>query len=129
MLFGCGLRLLHDGPSQRSAIFLGTVALFEWADDDGATRRLVQAQLVNAKLATRVAVANVFGLHVNTVSRIARQVAVEGVEATVRRKPGPHGARKVSPAVVAELQRAVEAGLSTRAAQREVRHRLGVALS
>ena len=57
------------------------MALFEWAEDDRATRRLVVAQLVNAKLVTRVEVARVFGLHVNTVSRIAQQVAAEGVTA------------------------------------------------
>ena len=67
ILFGRGMRLLHDAGSRRAAIFVGSVALFEWADDDRATRRLVVAQVVNAKLATRVAVARVFELHVNTV--------------------------------------------------------------
>ena len=47
------------------------------AEDDRSTRRLAAAQLVNAKLATRVEVARVFGLHVNTVSRIAQQVAAQ----------------------------------------------------
>ena len=64
------------------------MALFEWAEDDRATRRLVIAQLVNAKLATRVDVAQVFGLHVNTVSRIAQQVAAQGVTVNVV-SPGP----------------------------------------
>jgi hypothetical protein len=61
------LRLLRDADGERNAIFLDAVALFEWAEDDRATRRLVVAQLVNAKLVTRVEVARVFGLHVNTV--------------------------------------------------------------
>ena len=105
------------------------MALFEWAVDDRATRRLVVAQLVNAKLATRVDVANVFGLHVNTVSRIAQHVAAEGVSASVGRKRGPHGPRKVTPAVVAELRQTVANGLTERAAQRQLEQRLKVKLS
>ena len=105
------------------------MALFEWADDDRATRRVVIAQVVNAKLATRVEVARVFGLHVNTVSRIAQQVAAEGVTASVARKRGPHGPFKVTPAVVAELRHAVAAGLTERAAQRQLEQRLEIRLS
>jgi len=105
------------------------VALFEWFDDDRATRRLVVAQLVNAKLATRVEVARVFGLHVNTVSRIAQQVAAQGVTASIGRKRGPHGPFKVTPAVVAELRRAVEHRLTERAAQRQLEQRLKIRLS
>jgi hypothetical protein len=100
-----------------------------WSDDDRATRRLVVAQLVNAKLATRVEVARVFGLHVNTVSRIAQQVAAQGVTASVGRKRGPHGPFKVTPAVVAELRRAVADGLTERAAQRQLEQRLKIKLS
>jgi hypothetical protein len=105
------------------------VALFEWSDEDRATRRLVVAQLVNAKLATRVDVARVFGLHVNTVSRIAQQVAAQGVTASIGRKRGPHGPFKVTPAVVAELRRAVEDGLTERAAQHQLEQRLKIRLS
>jgi hypothetical protein len=56
ILFGRGLRLLTGSRAQSGAIFLSSVVLFEWAADDRATRRLVAAQLVNAKLATRVEV-------------------------------------------------------------------------
>ncbi len=111
------------------AIFLASVALFEWCDDDRATRRLVVAQLVNAKLATRVEVARVFGLHVNTVSRIAQQVAAQGVTASIGRKRGPHGPFKVTAAVIAELRRAVEDGLTERAAQRQLEQHLKIKLS
>ncbi len=121
--------MLQEAESGRHAIFLGPVALFEWTEDDRATRRLVVAQLVNAKLATRVEVALVFGLHVNTVSRIAQHVAAEGVTASVGRKRGPHGPRKVTPAVVAELRQAVAAGLTERAAQRQLEQRLKIRLS
>jgi transposase len=129
ILFGRELHLLHEAESGRYAIFLGSVALFEWTPDDRASRRLVVAQLVNAKVATRVDVAHVFGLHVNTVSRIAQHVAAEGVSASVGRKRGPHGPRKVTPVVVAELRRAVLARLTERAAQRQLAHRLKIRLS
>ena len=129
IIFGRGLRLLLETESRRYAIFLGPAALFEWTEDDRATRRLVAAQLVNAKLATRVEVARVFGLHVNTVSRIAQQVAAEGVTASMGRKRGPHGPFKVTPAVVAALRQAVEAGLTERAAQHQLEQRLKVKLS
>jgi transposase len=129
ILFGRGLCLLWEGQSKRYAIFLGSAALFEWTEDDRATQRLVAAQLVNAKLSTRVEVARVFGLHVNTVSRIAQQVAAEGVTASIGRKRGPHGPFKVTPAVVAELRRSVEDGLTERAAQRQLEQRLKIKLS
>jgi len=105
------------------------VALFDWAEDDRATRRVVIAQLVNAKLAMRVEVAHVFGLHVNTVSRLAQHVAAEGVTASVARKRGPHGPFKVTPAVVAELRQAVAVGLTERAAQRQLEQRVRIRLS
>jgi hypothetical protein len=105
------------------------VALFEWAEDDRATRRLVVAQLVNAKLVTRVEVARVFGLHVNTVSRIAQQVAAEGVTASVRHKRGPRGPFKVTAAVVAELRHAVDDKLTERGAQHRLEQRLKIKLS
>ena len=103
--------------------------MFEWTEADRSTRRLVVAQLVNAKLATRVDVARVFGLHVNTVSRIAQQVAAEGVTASVRHKRGPRGPFKITPAVVAQLRGAVENGLTERAAQRQLEQCLKVKLS
>jgi transposase len=129
ILFGRGLRLLREAESGRYVIFLGSVALFEWTEDDRATRRLVVAQLVNAKLATRIEVARVFGLHLNTVRRIAQRIAAHGVTASVDRKRGPHGPRKATPPVEAELRRAVKDGLTERAAQRRLEQRLKVKLS
>ena len=129
VLFGHGLRLLHDPDSQRSAVFLDGTALFAWHADDAASERLVMAQIVNAKLASQTEVAQVFGVHRNTVARVARQVETEGVGATSRRKPGPRRPHKVTAEVRAELERAVEAGLSSYAAQRQLQQRLGVALS
>jgi prepilin-type processing-associated H-X9-DG protein len=129
LLFGHGLRLLHDAESERWALFMGATLLFEWAADDRASQRLAMAQIVNAKLATRVEVGHVFGLHPKSVSRIARQVAKDGVEATIDRQPGPRGPQKVTPAVLAEVERGLAAGLSSAALALEVRRRLGISLS
>lgn len=128
LLFGHGLRLLHDPEGERYALFVHGTALWQWRAGDGASQRLVIGQIVNAKLASRIAVAEVFGVHRNTVARIARQVETEGVRATVRRKPGPRHAHKVTPVALAELRRAVEDGRSTYGAQRDLLG-LGVALS
>jgi hypothetical protein len=68
-------------------------------------------------------------LHLNTVSRIAQRVAAQGVIASVARKRGPHGPFKVTPAVVAELRRAVLAGSTERAAQRQLEQRSKIKLS
>jgi len=128
VLFGHGLRLLFDPDSRRYALFLQGTLLWQWHAADDASQRLVIGQVVGAKLASQLEVAEVFGVHRNTVARIARQVETEGVEATVRRKPGPHHAHKVTPVVLAELRQAVEDGRSTYEAQRNLLA-LGVALS
>ena len=128
LLFGHGLRLLQNPECERYALFVQGTALWQWQAADDASQRLVIGQVVNAKLASQIAVAEVFGVHRNTVARIARQVETEGVRATVRRKPGPRHAHKVTPVVLAELRRAVEDGRSTYRAQRDLLG-LGVALS
>lgn len=128
LLFGHGLRLLQNPECERYALFVQGTALWQWHAADEASQRLVIGQVVNAKLASQIAVAEVFGVHRNTVARIARQVETEGVGATVRRKPGPRRPHKVTPVVLAELRRAVEDGRSTYGAQRDLLG-LGVALS
>jgi len=128
LLFGHGLRLLRNPECERYALFVQGTALWHWQAADDASQRLVIGQVVNAKLASQLEVAEVFGVHRNTVARIARQVETEGVEATIRRKPGPRHAHKVTPVVLAELRRAVEDGRSTYGAQRGLLG-LGVALS
>src|SRR5712692_3337252 len=128
VIFGHGLRLLQNPECERYALFVQGTALWQWQVGDDASQRLVMGQVVGAKLASHIAVAEVFGVHRNTVARIARQVETEGVEATVRRKPGPRHAHKVTPVVRAELRRAVEEGRSTYGAQRELLG-LGVALT
>ncbi|MGH2363773.1 MAG: putative transposase [Chloroflexota bacterium] len=129
VLFGHGLRLLSEAEGGQWALFLGATLLFQWAGNDRATRRLVAAQIVNAKLATQVEVGHLFGLHPKSVGRIARHVATEGVAATIDRLPGPRGPHKVTPAVLAAVEQGLAAGLSSAAIAEDVRRRLGISLT
>jgi transposase len=87
------------------------------------------ARLVGSGLATATEVAQVFGVHRNTVGRIAGQVEAEGATAVLPRKPGPRGRHKVTPRVLRVLREAVFSGVSSYEAAREVRRRTGVQLS
>ena len=111
------------------AVYLGGLVIDSWAQGDAVGRRLAIARLVNSQLATATEVAQVFGVHRNTVGRMAQQVEAEGATAAVRRKPGPRKRHKVTAKVIDVLRLAVAAGWSSPAAQREVRRRTGVQLS
>ena len=111
------------------AVYLGGLVIDSWAQGDAVGRRLAIARLVNSQLATATEVAQVFGVHRNTVGRMAQQVEAEGATAAVRRKPGPRKRHKVTAKVIDVLRLAVAAGWGSPAAQREVRRRTGVQLS
>lgn len=129
VVFGHGLRLIHDSQPQRFAVCLGSLVIDSWAGGDGAGRRLAMARLVNSDLASVTEVAEVFGVHRNTVGRIAKQVEAGGTRAVLPRKPGPKKRHKVTAKVLRVLQQAVESGWSSYEAAREVRRRTGVELS
>ena len=73
--------------------------------------------------------ARVFGLHRNSVGRIAQQVEAEGAGAACAAQAGPRRRHKVTAQVMRVLREAVAAGWSTPVAQREVRRQAGVQLS
>jgi len=106
ILFGRGLRLIHDSETQRWAVCLGGLVLDSWADGDVTSQRLAIARLVNGQLAKATEVAQVFGVHRNTVSRIAREVEAGGATAAIHRKPGPRRRHKVTPRVLGVLREA-----------------------
>jgi len=128
-LFGRGLRLIHDHQTQRYAVCLGSVVIDSWTEGDAIGRRLAMARLVGSRLATATEVAQVFGVHRNTVGRLAGQVEAEGATAVMPRKPGPRRRHKVTAKVLGVLRQAVAAGWSSYEAAREVRRRTGVQLS
>ena len=110
--FGRGLRLIHDAQSQRFAVCLGSLVIDTWPEGDGVGGRLAVARLVNSGLATATEVAQLFGVHRNTVGRIAKQVEAAGTTAVMPRKPGPKGRHKVTAKVLGGLEQAVTEGRS-----------------
>lgn len=128
-MFGHGLQLLHDSQSQRFAVCLGSLVIDSWAEGDGAGRRLAMARLVTSDLAAVTEVAQVFGVHRNTVARIAKRVEAGGTRAVLPGKPGPKKRHKVTAKVLRVLRQGVEVGWSSYEAAREVRRRTGVELS
>ena len=129
LLFGRGLRLIHDAESGRYGLYLGALVLDSWSDGDGPTQRLAIARLVNGKLASHTEVAHIFQVHRNTVARIARQVEAKGASGALLGQRGPRDRHKVTRKVLEVLRTAVAAGWSGRMAQGEVRRRTGVQLS
>jgi transposase len=129
ILFGRGLRLIHDTGGRRWAVCLGGLILDSWVDGDVASQRLAIARLVNGQLAKAVEIAQVFGVHRNTVSRIARDVAAGGAVAVIHRKPGPRRRHKVTTRALGVMREAVARGWTITDSQAEVRRRTGVELS
>ena len=129
ILFGRGLRLVHDVQTQRCAVCLGGLVIDSWADGDTASQRLAIARLVNGQLATAIELAEVFSVHRNTVGRIGHEVEAQGAAGALPRKRGPRTRHKATAKVLAVLRQALAPGWSSPAAQREVRRRTGVQLS
>ena len=129
ILFGRGLRLMHDADAQRWAVCLGALVLDSWADGDGPSLRLAIARLANSQLAKVTDLAQVFGVHRNTVSRIAHEVEAGGATAVLRRKPGPRRRHKATAKVLGVLREGVARGWTIMDSQAEVRRRTGVELS
>ena len=129
MLFGRGLRLIRDADAQRWVVCLGALVLDSWADGDGPSLRLAIARLANSQLAKVTDLAQVFGVHRNTVSRIAHEVEAGGATAVLRRKPGPRRRHKVTAKVLGVLREGVARGWTIMDSQAEVRRRTGVELS
>lgn len=129
VLFGRGLQLIHDSQTERFAVCLGSLVIDSWAEGDPAAQRLAMARLVNSGLASVTEVAQLFGVHRNTVARIAKQIEAGGTRAVLPRKPGPKQRHKVTAKVLQVLRRAVASGWSSYEAAREVRRRTGVELS
>lgn len=91
-----GKRLwLVDGDGQR-AVFLGAVAIHVFDADDCDAERVCIAMLSKAGLAFDVEIGAAFGVHRNTVARLARQLAVQGLGGVVAAKRGPKGPHKVT---------------------------------
>src|SRR5712691_1417059 len=120
---------MHDADAQRWAVCLGALVLDSWADGGGRSIRLAIARLANSQLAKVTDLAQVFGVHRNTVSRIAHEVEAGGATAVLRRKPGPRRRHKATAKVLGVLREGVARGWTIMDSQAEVRRRTGVELS
>lgn len=123
---GKRLRLL-DSDGKR-AVFFGSVTIQIYDAKDKSAEVACIAMLSRADLASDTDIAAAFGCHRNTVARLARRLADEGLAAVVPAKRGPKGPNKVTP----EVQRVIEeegAGLGPTALVRLVGERTGVVLS
>jgi hypothetical protein len=124
-----GKRLwLVDGDGQR-AVFLGAVAIHVFDADDRDAERVCIAMLSKAGLAFDVEIGAAFGVHRNTVARLARQLAVQGLAGVVAAKRGPKGPHKVTGEVEAVIDGGLAAGLGPAEVTRAIVEATGVSLS
>jgi transposase len=98
---GRHLRLL-DADGQRAVLF-GSRAIQVFDASDQAAEAACIATLSRADLASDVEIAAAFGVHRNTVGRLAGRFEREGMAAVVPAKRGPKGPSKVSAAVLAVI--------------------------
>jgi hypothetical protein len=109
-------------------VYLGHVPIYVYAVGDRAAESACIAMLSGADLASRVAIGEAFGCHRNTVGRLARRLAVEGMSAVVPAKRGPKAPHKVTGEVL-EVIEAESRRMSVPALVRQVADRTGVRLS
>ncbi|MCA1700702.1 MAG: hypothetical protein LC790_18075, partial [Actinobacteria bacterium] len=96
---GKRLTLLESGD--RRAVFLGPTAIHVYDRADRAAEAVCMAGLARAGLAPDVDIAAAFGVHRNTVGRLARRFESDGMAAVVPAKRGPKGPSKVTGEVIA----------------------------
>ena len=95
---GKALRLFGSGG--RRAVFLGSTAVYLYDQGDKEAEVACIATLSRAGLAKDVEIASAFGVHRNTVGRVARRFEREGMAAVVAVKKGPKRPWKVTPEVM-----------------------------
>lgn len=118
---------LFDSNGTR-AVYLGHVPIYLYELGDRAAQSACIAMLSRADLASDLAIGEAFGCHRNTVGRLARRLAVEGMAAVVPAKRGPKAPHKVT-AEVLEVIEAESALMSVPALVAVIAERTGVGLS
>ncbi|MHB8290771.1 MAG: hypothetical protein ACYDEY_16420, partial [Acidimicrobiales bacterium] len=92
-----GKRLrVFDSQGQR-AVYYGPTPIHLYDISDKAAEAACIAMLSRVGLASDVAIASGFGVHRNTVGRIAARFAKDGMAAVVPAKRGPKGPHKLTP--------------------------------
>jgi transposase len=122
---GRRLRLFDSG--ERRAVYFGTAAIhvYDLADRDAEAACI--AVLSRAGLASDVEIAAGFGVHRNTVGRLAARFERDGLRAVVAAKRGPKGPSKVTAEVIGIV--AANSELSGRELRARIVEATGVSLS
>ena len=94
---GRNYRLLQSGG--QVGIFAGSIPVHLYDADDRAARAAAMAMLVKVGAGSKVAVGKAFGVHRNTVARLAERLEVGGMAAVVPAKTGPKRPYKTTPEV------------------------------
>ena len=98
---GVGVVACPDGGG---VVWVHGLATFAWDPGDEAARRLAAVQLVQLKAATKVQVAQAFGVIPVSVWRWARALAAGGVAGLVPAAKGPRRASKLTPQVIGRIR-------------------------
>jgi hypothetical protein len=123
-----GQRLTLFETDGRRAVYLGHAPIYVYEVGDQAAESACIAMLSRADLASDVSIGEAFGCHRNTVGRLARRLAVDGMAAVVPAKRGPKGPHKVTPEVL-EVIEAESPRMSASALVEVIAERTGVRLS
>ena len=117
---------LFSAGSKR-AVFFGTTAIYTYDEADEGSEAACIATLSQAGLAKDVEIASAFGVHRNTVGRMARRLGREGMAALAATRRGPKGAWKAKGDVMEVI--AANATLPRKALQELVGKQTGTWLS
>ena len=123
----CRHLTLVQADGKRS-VCLGGLPIYVYDTDDKAAEAVCIAMLSSAELASDVAIAKAFGCHRNTVGRLARRLAAQGMAAVVPARRGPRSPHKVTPDII-EIIRAESSRMNVPTLARFVKQRTGVTLS
>ncbi|MDT7594935.1 MAG: hypothetical protein QOJ06_481 [Pseudonocardiales bacterium] len=102
---------LVEGP-EGGVVFVAGMATFAFDAGDEVGRRLAAVQLVTTDIASAVAVADGFGVSVETLWRWRRRFEVHGVGGLMAAKTGPKGPHKLTEAIIRRVRELDKQGLS-----------------
>ncbi len=102
---------LVEGP-EGGVVFVAGMATFAFDAGDDVGRRLAAVQLVATDIASAAAVAEVFGVSVETLWRWRRRFAERGVGGLMAAKTGPKGPHKLTEQLIRRVCELDEQGLS-----------------
>lgn len=102
---------LVEGP-EGGVVFVSGMATFAFDSSDEIGRRLAAVQLVTTEIASAVAVAEGFGVSVETLWRWRRRFDADGVGGLMTAKTGPKGPHKLTAQIIRRARELDEQGLS-----------------